>query len=140
MKKLTATSFSLLLFLFCSCKSSEKMPILSELSKTSWSIASLMGQDASQTMFPQGLPSISFLDAGKLAGYTGCNNFSGNFSLEGESITLNPGAITRKACEGNGERDFITALESVNILKAGKNQLTLLDGTTQIMKLIPKVE
>lgn len=97
-----------------------------------------MGEDPDMNKFPDGLPFLSFLEGGKLAGFAGCNNFSGGFSLKGTSIKLDPGAMTRKACQGSGEDDFISALGKVKNIKAGKDKLTLLDGSTEIMTLIPK--
>jgi heat shock protein HslJ len=48
--------------------------------------------------------------------------------------------MTRKACQGSGEDEFISAIGKVKNIKAGKDKLTLLDGTTEIMRLIPKSE
>lgn len=133
-------SFSLIFLLFSSCGSTEKMNTLSFLTDNTWVLSSLMGEDVNQIKFPDGLPTLSFLDGGKLAGFAGCNNFSGGFSLEGTSVKLDPGAMTRKACEGVAEDEFISAMGKVKNIKAGKDNLTLLDGTSEIMKLIPKSE
>lgn len=140
MRLIQIGSFSLIFLLFSSCGSTKKMDTLSFLTGNTWVLSSLMGEDVDQIKFPDGLPTFSFLEGGKLAGYAGCNNFSGGFSLEGTSVKLDPGAMTRKACEGVAEDEFISAMSKVKNIKAGKDKLTLLDGTTEIMRLIPKSE
>lgn len=87
--------------------------------------------------FSGGLPTLDFLEGGNLAGFAGCNNFSGGFSLEGTGIKLDPGAITRKACPGGGEDEFISSLNKVKNFTVGKEKLTLLDGATELMSFVP---
>lgn len=89
-------------------------------------------------MFSGGLPSLGFTDDGKLTGSTGCNSFSGGYELNGTNINLNPGAMTKKACPGNGENQFLDALKNVSNFKVGKDKLTLLDGASELMTLIPQ--
>ena len=140
MRLVKILSLALLNLFFCSCSSTEKLDTDSLLIGNTWELSSLMGEDPDRNEFRDGLPSLSFLKGGKLAGYAGCNNFSGGFSLEGTSIKLDPGPMTRKACQGIGEDEFITAMSRVKNIKAGKVKLTLLDGPTEIMTLIPKSE
>lgn len=140
MKHVKILSLGLLILFFNSCGSTGKLNTLGILTGNTWELSTLMGEDLDLNKFRDGLPSLSFLEGGKLAGFAGCNNFSGGFSLEGNSIQLNPGAMTRKACQGSGEDEFIKAMSKVKKIKAGKDKLTLLDGTTEIMTLIPKLE
>jgi heat shock protein HslJ len=81
---------------------------------------------------------LDFLEGGKLAGFSGCNNFSGNFSLEGTGVKLDPGAITKKICSGTGDQGFLSAIEKASQLKVDKNKLTLLNGETELMSFVPK--
>jgi len=140
MKHVKILSLGLLTLFLSSCGSAGKLNTGSILTGKIWELSSLMGEDPDLNKFQNGLPSISFLEGGKLVGFAGCNNFSGGFSLEGNSIQLDPGAVTRKACQGSGEDEFISAIGKVKNIKAGKDKLTLLDGTTEIMRLIPKSE
>jgi len=96
-----------------------------------------MGSESDLSKFSGQLPSLDFLDGGKLAGFTSCNNFSGGFSLEGSGIQLDPGAMTKKACPGTGEEEFMDAFGKVNAYKVGKEKLTLMEGTTELMSFIP---
>jgi len=103
----------------------------------SWALSSLMGKGLDMNQFEGGLPLLHFLDDGKLSGFSGCNDFSGNFSLEGTGISLDPGAMTKKMCLGTGEQDFITALAKAGDMIIGKDKLTLLDGATELMSFVP---
>jgi len=140
MRHVKILSLALFILILNGCGSTQKLDTGSLLTGNTWELSSLMGEDPDRNEFRDGLPSLSFLEGGKLAGFAGCNNFSGGFSLEGTSIKLDPGAMTRKACQGSGENEFISAMSRVKNIKAGKDKLTLLDGTTEIMTLIPKSE
>lgn len=111
---------------------------MSLLTGNTWELASLLGKNLDLNQFAAGIPSLNFMEEGKLAGFSGCNNFNGSFALEGTDLNLDPGAMTRKACPGSGEQDFMSALSKVSNLKIDKDQLTLLDGTSKLMTLIPK--
>ena len=111
---------------------------MSLLTGNTWELASLLGKNLDLSQFAGGLPNLNFGDAGKLTGFAGCNNFNGSFELEGTKLNLDPGAMSRKACPGSGEDDFISALSKVKDLKIGKDKLTLLDGADELMTLIPK--
>lgn len=138
MKAIKNLSFGLILLLFVSCGSTKSMNPLNLLTGNSWALSSLYGKGLVMNQYPDGMPSLSFLEDGKLAGFAGCNNFSGNFSLEGTSLALDPGAMTKKMCSGNGEQDFISALGKVADLKIDKDRLALFDGTTELMSFVPK--
>ncbi|EKB51093.1 META domain-containing protein [Cecembia lonarensis] len=46
--------------------------------------------------------------------------------------------MTKKACEGSGENDFLGALSQVSNFKVAKNKLTLLDGAKELLNFVPK--
>lgn len=138
MKAFKTLSYGLILLLLASCGSTKAINPLSVLTQNSWALSSLMGKGLEINQFEGGLPSLHFLDDGKLSGFSGCNNFSGNFSLEGTGIRLDPGAITKKICSGKGAQDFLSALGKVGDLRIGKEKLTLLDGSTELMSFVPK--
>ncbi|RAI89982.1 META domain-containing protein [Algoriphagus yeomjeoni] len=131
-------SFGLIFLLFMSCAGTKAINPLNSLKSNSWALSSLMGSGLDMSQFAGGVPSLSFLDDGNLAGFTGCNNFSGNFMLEGTGLLLDPGAITKKMCPGNGEKVFISALTKVKELNISKDKLILLDGATELMSFVPK--
>jgi|AntRauMFilla1563_2_1112583.scaffolds.fasta_scaffold01649_5 heat shock protein HslJ len=140
MKKLNLLSIGLIFLLISSCGSLKAINPLSFLTGNSWTLSTLMGNELDIEQFSGGIPTLDFLEGGRLAGFTGCNNLSGSFQLEGNGIKLDPGAVTRKACSGNGEQAFLSALGKVGNLKVGKDKLTFLNGSEQLMSFVPKVD
>ena len=138
MRTIKSLAVACVILFLTSCDSIKGLNPMSLLTGNTWELASLLGKNLDPSQFVKGLPSLNFEDAGKLAGFTGCNNFNGNFKLDGDKLNLDPGAMTRKACPGNGEADFLSALGKVKDLKIGKDKLTLLDGADELMTLIPK--
>lgn len=138
MKALKSTFVVLSFLVLSSCNPLKSLNPMDLLTGNSWELASLLGKNLDLGQFAAGIPSLNFLDGGKLAGFSGCNNFNGSFALEGTGLNLDPGAMTRKACPGTGEQDFMSALGKVSDLKIGKDKLTLLDGASELMTLIPK--
>ena len=138
MKNLKIFSLGVLFLILSSCGGMKSINPLSLLTGNSWALSSLMGQELDLDQFPKAVPSLDFLVGGKLAGFSGCNNFSGNFSLEGTGLKLDPGAITKKVCSGTGEHGFLSTIEKVSQIKVDKNKLTLLDGDTELMSFVPK--
>ncbi|MBD8487945.1 META domain-containing protein [Echinicola sp. CAU 1574] len=133
--KLSALLFALFLGLG-SCSSVSSLNPLKMLTGNNWVLSSLMG--GGLDMFSGALPSLSFMDDGKLSGFGGCNSFSGDFELSGTNLNLDPGAMTKKACPGGGEDKFMSALKNVSNFKVDKDKLTLLDGASELMTLIPQ--
>jgi heat shock protein HslJ len=88
------------------------------LAGTSWSVTgynngrqAVVGPIAGSTL------RLQFMDDGRVAGFGGCNSFSGSWRLDGKNLSLGPLAATRKACphpEGvmAQETALLRALES----------------------------
>ncbi len=68
-------------------------------------------------------------------GFSGCNNFFGNYQMEGKAITIGPLASTRKMCRDKmaAERTFLNALQSVNTFEFDGKVLTLLNGSGTVL-------
>ncbi|AKP51006.1 hypothetical protein CA2015_1569 [Cyclobacterium amurskyense] len=128
----------ILLFSFTACSSLNNINPLSLLMGNKWKLAGMMGKSLDVGKFADAVPLLSFMDGGKLSGFTGCNNFSGDFTLEGKSLSLNPGAMTKKACPGTGESDFLKALSMVKNFKVVKDKLVLMDGASELLSFIPE--
>lgn len=138
MKQLKLSTLLVGLFLgLSSCSSVSSLNPMQLLTGNNWVLSSLMG--GGLDMFSGGgLPSLGFGDDGKLTGSTGCNSFSGNFEMNGTNLNLDPGAMTKKACPGEGENEFLDALKQVSNFKVSKDKLTLLDGASELMTLMPQ--
>ena len=75
-------------------------------------------------------PSIVFED-GRVAGSTGCNRFTGSYSIDGDELELGQLALTQMACGPPGdavERAYLAALEQVAGWRSEDDELTLLDA------------
>lgn len=88
-------------------------------------------------------PSITINSvAGTVAGMSGCNNFNGTFSLDGNKVNFSENmAMTRKMCpDMTGETTFMETLKKVNkysVTEQGKT-LNLIMGDMAIMRLTRK--
>ena len=124
-------------FVLNSCGPSD---LVSQIGDKEWNVTSIFGKtlDANETM--KGLPSVNFGENGKLFGSTSCNNFNGSFKLDGTSLTLDPGAITKMFCPESYEQDFLSAVKQVTNVKIDGSTLNLLNGANPVMTLVPKVK
>jgi heat shock protein HslJ len=138
MLQLRALSLGLFFIFFSACGITTSLNPKSIVSGNNWVLYSLAGKEIDKGKFGIELPSLDFLDGERLAGFSGCNNFSGEYQLQGANIQLSSGAMTKKSCPGTGEPEFISALERVKNFTVGKEKLTLLDGSTELMSFIPK--
>lgn len=125
--------------LFQSCSSTKNVDMMSLLGGKSFNVESIMGKAINAGDFMKGLPSFNFGSDGKLTGSSGCNTFNGSFKVDGKALGIDPGAMTRMACPGTGESDFLNAVKQVNGLKAAGNKIKLLNGANEVMSLIPKL-
>jgi len=89
--------------------------------------------------------SMVFGDDGRVSGDTGCNLFSGPYTLSGSSISFGPLATTRRAClsdEANQqEQQFLAALHATTTYELVGDRLTFRDGNaaTQLVAVRPSV-
>lgn len=81
---------------------------------------------------------ITFGDDGTVSGNTGCNSFSGSYTLDGDSLEIDSDvAATMMACEDASqqlEQEFLTALGQVATWERSGTTVTLRDpaGSTQL--------
>lgn len=108
------------------------------LSKTSWNITGYNnGNEAVVSPIIDTNPTITFGDDGTISGSSGCNTYSGTYSLAGESITITTLAVTQRECiEPEGiieqESSILEYLENTTIWQLQGNQLTLRTAEDQI--------
>ena len=124
----------IILSLLISCTTSEK---ITDLENNEWKVTSIMGKSINPGNQPDGFPIINFSDNNKLFGSTGCNKFIGSFKLDKNSISLEPGALTKMFCPDSPEQDFLSAVRKVTRYKFEGEALKLLDGSTTLMTLVP---
>jgi heat shock protein HslJ len=71
---------------------------------------------------------VQFEPDGKLGGYAGCNRFFGNYQLSGNTISIEPLGMTRKACPSqimSFEISFIEALQSAKTVARAETRIAL---------------
>ena len=120
---------------FTGCSSSKNL--MGNLTSSPWVLSSLLGStDLSE--YSAGVPALNFEDNGKVAGFTGCNNFAGKFNLSGFGLKIDPGAMTKKMCPGSGEQTFLDAISKVTTAGIDKDKLTLTDGLNELMTFARK--
>jgi heat shock protein HslJ len=91
-------------------------------------------------LYPGVKPSVSFSPAtGELHGNTSCNPFSSKIVIDGNKINISePGAMTMRFCEGEGEKRFLEMLKKVDRYDANDNTLTLIQGDIAVMRFAKK--
>lgn len=80
-----------------------------ELGGTSWTAVSIDGVDT----IPEARPTITFAKDGTVGGSSGCNQFSGPYSIDGGSITIGTLTSTQIGCDEprmSQEATFLGAL------------------------------
>ena len=73
---------------------------------------------------------IRFMTEGRVAGFSGCNRFSGSYTLEGRLLRFGTLAVTQMACaDGPGiEAEYMKALEATRQFQIHRGTLDLLDA------------
>ena len=94
-------------------------------------------------LYANAKPTITFnTTTGQVSGMSGCNNFTGKFSVDGNKLSFaDDMALTRKMCpDMAGENTFMETLKTVNsysVTEQGKT-LNLVMGDIAVMRLTRK--
>lgn len=85
-------------------------------------------------------PTLIFNTAqNRIGGYSGCNNFFGNYQLKGKTIIFSEIGATKRACIGVGdklERAMLSVLRNANAVKIDGDILQLLNDKEVIGKFV----
>ncbi len=99
-----------------------------------WQVVSLEGG----TVEPSHRLSIQFHEGGRVAGIAACNQFTGEYRLDGESLGMGRVATTRMACDGvlmDLENRFLALLAQVQRFDTdGAGELSLLGADGELLK------
>ena len=107
----------------------------------SWEVTNIINTPKPfNELYAQLKPKITFNSKdGHVSGITGCNNFTGKFSLDGSKLSWSTGmAVTRKICaDMDGEQIFLETFQKVNAYSVSEkgNILQLLVDNTIVMSL-----
>ncbi|MEZ4716085.1 MAG: META domain-containing protein [Caldilineaceae bacterium] len=92
-----------------------------------WTLQSLNGASVPAP----NLVTATFAENGLLTGISGCNNYSAGYSIDGDTIAIEPPATTRKACSDARmmlEEEYLAALTAAATFSVDGATLTLFDG------------
>jgi len=79
-------------------------------------------------------PTAVFGADGSLSGTTGCNSFTGTYTVKGDALTISPLATTRVACAPNlsdQEAGILAALQTATHFEVTRGRATLYNGANQ---------
>jgi len=81
-----------------------------------WNVTAVNNGQSAVTSVPTGVSgAMSFHADGSIEGFGGCNDFSGAYTVKGDTISIGPLMATQKACgepAGTFEVQFLTALQN----------------------------
>jgi len=98
-----------------------------------WLATAVNSGNGAVTSVPAGVTgAVSFFADGHLEGFGGCNNFSGSYTVKGDSLTVGPLMGTMMACPdpaGTFEAQFMTALQNSTKWSVSAGKLDLRDDS-----------
>lgn len=115
-------------------------PQLEGLAGTSWIVTGYNnGRQAVVSVLNGSELTMEFSADGRVAGYAGCNRYTGSFKQDGKALSFGPAAATRRMCiEPEGvmeqEQQFLKALETVATAwhEADRLELRTADGALAV--------
>lgn len=115
-----------------STAATESAPVAttSELVNTYWKLVGLNGKDVAVSD-KQREPHLVFAADNRVAGSDGCNRIAGDYTLDGNKITLGQMIGTRMACMENADQAqaFNTALSTIGSYQIQGSVLDLFDNS-----------
>jgi copper homeostasis protein (lipoprotein) len=105
-----------------------------DLFGTTWEVTGVNnGKQAVASVLQGSSLTLSFARDGTVSGSAGCNRYSGKFTADGEKVTLQPLASTRKMCPQppklmEQETAFLRALQGAATARVEGDQLELRDA------------
>lgn len=116
-----------------------KTPVTVDLTGTTWDLETLDGNPPVQNSEVTAI----FGTDGSLYGSAGCNSYTTQYQVGGDTITIQPAATTRMACAEPGvdeqETNYLAALEKAATFEIAGYRLTLKDaGGQEIITYLAK--
>jgi len=117
-----------------SCRSTHASTDNEFLTQGNWELETINGKPATDAGFANGVPTANFSIDLKITGKNGCNSYGGVYNLNTEGgINISKVYATRMFCPGDGEKQFMDALNAVNQAKINKDKLTLLTDIKEVL-------
>ena len=110
-----------------------------DLARTTWILTQMIVNGAAKPLVAGRVPTVQFHPQdGAVSGNAGCNGYGGDYTLAGETLSLNHLLQTLMACSDSSlmgqEYAYMSALRRVTRLQLADNTLTLSssDGAVQL--------
>ncbi|MXN92464.1 META domain-containing protein [Flavobacterium sp. Sd200] len=140
MKTILSFVTTLVLITFLqSCNSTKAVSSLDVLTTKDWELTTINGQPVDASKYNSGVPVANFSKDNKISGNGGCNRYSGSYNLNEEGgINISQVIATKMFCPGDGEGEYMKALETANAAMVDKDKLVLLNGVDEVLVFKPK--
>jgi len=135
-------SNSFLLFLIiaifgCSSRQINQVGLTyNELTSSTWQLKSMNGVEVEPESYSKGLPELHFAEDGKMTGSTGCNQFMGTYIMDEAKLEITTGAMTKMACPGAGEVEFVNGLSRTVQGSIEENMLHLKEESGKVHMIL----
>lgn len=105
---------------------------------THWKLIAIENQPVATRPPPQDAHLMLQQESGSASGNSGCNRFTGEFTLDGENLSFGPLASTRMACVDTMELEtrFLAALSRVDRYEIVEGELRLFSGAEAMMTFV----
>ncbi len=127
--QLTILLSSTLLF-SCSSKETEKTDVtwLHDI----WALETIDGEKVDIDESIKEMPRLEiFVEEERVYGNTGCNSFNCKVNIEENKISFSDVIATEMACPGDLEKNFLSALQTVDNYKIEKLRLFMFEGNSK---------
>lgn len=123
MKKIVMSLIVALVILSATaCKQAPKL----SLADGEWVLTAWLDETGEEQMVTANRPTMMFTTESKVSGMAGCNHFSGTYTVDGQNLTVDMGALTRKMClDMTLENRMVGQMPNVAAYKIDGNQLIL---------------
>ena len=106
-----------------------------------WIVTTMGIQDGTAIAYPTAQISLTFNQDGTLAGYGGCNNYNGPYTLtgqissKGKGITIGPIVSSLRYCRDYTEQEnmYLAILQGAMAYNVDGNQLSITDKTGNVL-------
>ncbi len=107
----------------------------------SWEVSSVAGEPVVASNEMRHLPMFRFLpDSGKVLGFSGCNQFSGTYVQNGDSLRFGPLVMTKMACPFlELENKIVGAITATRTVERDGDLVSFMAGDTVLMVCRSKV-
>lgn len=134
MKQIIALSMIAILAILVGCKSHKMLETAKNtIPEGKWVLIKMGDTPVKAADYERGFPSIVFKDSSSFSGSTGCNQYIATYKHTPESIAINMGPLTKMACPGDAEQNFLNAINQTNGVEMKDDILSFYENEKSLM-------